>query len=112
VTRYEKRVQRLEQSWPRWPIAVEDAKRRQLARLHVRIGEAVGRLDDPVVRAAQAQLIDDTPVQAERDRATLRAWLCQHPELLRQAEGARDRISAKLADMARRLEANPHGEIL
>jgi hypothetical protein len=30
MTHYEKRVQRLEQSWPRWPIAVEDAKRRQL----------------------------------------------------------------------------------
>jgi hypothetical protein len=106
----EQRLTRLEQGLPRWPLAIEDAKQRCLARLHVHIGEAVGCLDHPLVIKGQARLIDDTPEQAEQDLATLRRWAEQHPELMRDAEGARDRISAKLAEVARRLEV-PHGEI-
>jgi hypothetical protein len=111
VTHYEKRLQRLERGFPRRPIAVEAAKRRGLARLYLRIGATVGLMEHPLVRQAEATLINDTPAQAEHDLATLQRWAQQHPELMRHETGARDRIAAKLDAMARRLEGH-HGEVL
>ena len=94
----ERRLQRLEQALPRWPITVEDAKQRCLARLKVRIGDACGIPDHPVIVEAQARLIEDTPEQAA------------HPELMRQAAGVRDRLSAMRDEVARRPEVS-HGTI-
>jgi uncharacterized lipoprotein YmbA len=110
VRSLEQRLARLEQGLPRWPMAIEEAKQRCLARLKVCIGEACGIPDHPVIVAAQAQLIDDTPEQAEQDRATLRRYAEQHPELMRGSKGVRDRLSAKLDEVARRPEVS-HGTI-
>jgi hypothetical protein len=105
---YEQRLQRLERSLPRWPSEVEQAKQRCLARLHIRIGDACGLRKHPLVVKAQTDLIEDTPAQAEHDRETLQRWARQHPATLYPADnGARARITAKLEEMARRLEAQP-----
>jgi hypothetical protein len=103
----EKRLTRLEHVLPRWPPSVEAAKQRCLARVHLRIGEALGKMDDPLVVKAQTLLTDDTPAQRAQDLDTLQRWSRAHPELARGTEEARDRISAKLEAMARRVEAEP-----
>jgi hypothetical protein len=107
----EKRLQRLEQVLPRWPASVEAAKQRCLARVHLRIGETLGKADDPLVVKARGTLIDDTPEQREQDRETLRQWSRAHPDLSRGSEGARDRMSARLDELARRMEAHDHEPI-
>jgi hypothetical protein len=102
-----RRLERLERAlpWPRWPAAVEEVKQRCLARLHLRIGAATDQMEHPLIMKALAQLIDDTPDQAEQDRPTLRRWAEQHPELMRGTEGERDRITARLEQIAERQEA-------
>jgi hypothetical protein len=87
--------------------SVEAAKQRCLARVHLRIGEALGKMDDPLVVKAQTLLTDDTPAQRAQDLDTLQRWSRAHPELARGTEEARDRISAKLEATARRVEAEP-----
>jgi hypothetical protein len=111
MSRYQKRLQRLEAALPRWPASVEQAKQRCLARVHLRIGEALGRMDEPLVLKAQALLTDDTPEQRVQDLDTLQRWSRAHPELSRGSEGARDRISARLDELARRMEAHDHEPI-
>jgi hypothetical protein len=103
----ERRVEQLElQIQGRWPAEVEAAKQRSLARLHVRISEACGTLDHPVVVAAQAQLVGDTPEQAEADRALLQRWAREYPTTLYPDDSsARDRMAANLEEMTRRLHA-------
>jgi hypothetical protein len=87
-----------------WPAEVEAAKQRSLARLKVRIGEACGTSEHPVVAAAQAQLVGDTSEQAEADRALLQRWAREHPTTLYPDDSAaRERMAAKLEEMARRL---------
>jgi alkanesulfonate monooxygenase SsuD/methylene tetrahydromethanopterin reductase-like flavin-dependent oxidoreductase (luciferase family) len=104
----ERRIERLERAvpWPPWPSHIEEAKQRCLARLKVRIGDACGTPEHPTVLAAQVFLVDDTPEQADQDRKALHRWAQQHPELMRHAEGARDRISTKVEQMVQRLEAS------
>jgi hypothetical protein len=104
----ERRLRRLEQALPlpHWPSEIEAAKQRCLAWLKVRIGEALGKMEHPYVVAAQSLLIDNSPAQAEQDRATLQRYAAQHPELLRGSEGARERINAKLEEMHQRLEVS------
>ena len=110
MTQLWKRLQRLEQGLPRRGIPVAEAKQRCLARLHVHIGEAIGCLDHPLVIDAQARLIEDIPVQAEQDRETLQRDTAAHPHLMRGRDEALDRISAKLEEVARRLEVD-HGQV-
>ena len=88
-----------------WPAEVEAAKQRSLARLHVRISEACGTLDHPVVVAAQAQLVGDTAEQAAADRTLLQRWARQHPVTLYPDDTARARIAAKLETMARQMQS-------
>jgi hypothetical protein len=106
---YERRLQRLEQSLPRWPSEIEQAKQRCLARLHIRIGEACSIREHPLVVKAQTELMDDTPAQAEHDRETLRRWARQHPATLYPDDGAWARITAKLEEMAQRIQAGKEG---
>jgi hypothetical protein len=107
----EKRLQRLEQVLPRWPASVEAAQQRCLARVHLRIGEALGKPDDPFVVKARATLIDNAPEQRQQDLETLQRWSRAHAELSRGSEGARDRISARLDELARRMQAHDHEPI-
>jgi hypothetical protein len=102
------RLQRLERAvpWPSWPSHIEQAKQRCLVRLHVRIGDACGIPEHPTVRQAQAMLSDDAPAQAAQDRETLQRYAEQHPSLMRDADGSRARLTAKLEEMSRRLEAS------
>jgi hypothetical protein len=64
-----RRLERLEHALPLpcWPSDIKRAKQRCLARLYLRIGEACGILDHPVVVKAQDTLMGDTDAQAEQD---------------------------------------------
>jgi hypothetical protein len=106
------RRRRLEQLEERirgvWPVEVETAKARALARVRLKIATALDAGGDARFKADVALLADDTPEQAAADLETLRRWARQHPATLYPADnGARARITAKLEEMARRLEAQP-----
>jgi hypothetical protein len=102
-----RRLERLEHALPLpcWTSDIKRAKQRCLARLYLRIGEACGILDHPVVVKAQDTLMGDTDAQAEQDRDTLRRYAQQHPECLRQEPGARARLEATMARIRERLES-------
>jgi hypothetical protein len=57
------------------------------------------------VVSAQALLVDNTPAQAAADLETLRRWAVAHPEILNPDEDRCARITAKLKEMAQRMEA-------
>jgi hypothetical protein len=102
----QRRLERLEASMQGvWPADVEHAKQRSLARLKVRIGEACGISEHPVVQSARTLLMGDTPEQAEADTAILQRWARQHPATLYPDDDARARITAKLEEMAQRMQA-------
>jgi hypothetical protein len=87
-------------------VDVEAAKVRVLARVRLKISVALGAVGDPAFKADEALLAGDTPEQAAADLEQLQHWARQHPATLYPEDGIRDRISAKLDEMARRLEAN------
>jgi hypothetical protein len=66
---------------------------------------ALDAVDDPALPAADALLADDTPEQAAADVETLRRWAQRHLATLHPVDGARERIAAKLEQMAQRLQA-------
>jgi hypothetical protein len=88
-----------------WPAYVEAAKVRALARVRLRISAALGLEGDPAFKADAVSLADDTPEQAEADTAFLQRWARQHPATLYPDDGARARITAKLEEMAQRMQA-------
>jgi hypothetical protein len=84
---------------------MEAAKRRALARVRLKISLALGVVDDPAFTADHALLTDDTSEQAAADREVLQRWAHQHPVTLYPVDGARDRIAARLEEMAQRMQA-------
>jgi hypothetical protein len=89
-----------------WPAEVEAAKARALARVRVKISVALGAADHPAFQADAALLTDDTPEQAAADTELLQRWARQHPSTMYpDADGARPRITAKLEEMARRMQS-------
>jgi hypothetical protein len=88
-----------------WPVEVETAKARALARVRLKIATALGMVGDTRFKADTALLADDTPEQAAADAEILRRWAQRHPMTLYPVDGARDRIAARLEEMARRLQA-------
>jgi hypothetical protein len=102
----QRRVEQLEsQIQGRWPAEVEAAKRRALARVRLKIATALDAVGDARFKADIALLADDTPEQAAADLETLRRWAQRHPATLYLVDGARDRMAARLEEMARRLHA-------
>jgi hypothetical protein len=102
-----RRVEQLEsQIQGRWPADVEAAKARALARVRLKISVALDAVGHPACKADVALLADDTPEQAAADREILQRWARQYPATLYpDDDGARDRIAAKLEEMARRMQA-------
>jgi hypothetical protein len=90
-----------------WPADVQAAKVRALARLRLKISVALDRGGDPTFQADAVLLADNTLEQAAADTEILRHWARQHPVTLYPEDGVRERITAKLEEMARRLEAQP-----
>jgi hypothetical protein len=89
-----------------WPAAVEAAKARALARVRLKIAAALDAVGDARFKADAALLADDTPEQEAADTELLQRWARQHPATLYpDADGARARITAKLEEMARRMQA-------
>jgi hypothetical protein len=100
----QRRLEQLEaQIQGRWPAEVEAAKGRVLARVRLKIAMALDAVGDTRFQADDALLADDTPEQAVVDLETLRRWARQHPATLYPVDGARERIAAKLEELARRL---------
>jgi hypothetical protein len=89
----------------RWPVEVESAKARALARVRLKIATALDAVGDARFKADVALLADDTPEQAAADLETLRRWAQRHPQTLYSDSTARDRITAKLEEMAQRMLA-------
>jgi hypothetical protein len=88
-----------------WPAEVEAAKGRARARVRLKIATALDAVGDAHFQDDVAPLTDDTPEQAATDLETLRRWAQRHPTTLCPVDGARDRIAARLEEMARRLQA-------
>ena len=88
-----------------WPVEVETAKARALARVRLKIAAALDAVGDTRFKADVALLADDTPEQAAADMETLRRWAQQYPATLYLVEGAKDRMAARLEEMAQRLRA-------
>jgi hypothetical protein len=88
-----------------WPAEVEAAKGRALARVRLKIATALDAVGDARFKADVALLADDTTEQTAADLETLRRWAQQYPATLYLVDGARDRMAAKLEEMARRLHA-------
>jgi hypothetical protein len=106
-----RRVEQLEsQIQGRWPVEVEAAKRRALARVRLKIAAALDAVGDARFQADDALLADDTPEQAAADLETLRCWAQQHPATLYPVDDAHDRMAAKLEDLARRFHARAEGQ--
>jgi hypothetical protein len=89
----------------RWPVEVETAKARVLARVRLKIATALDVVGDARFKADVALLADDTPEQAAADLETLRRWAQRHPMTLYQVDGARDRMAVRLEEMEQRLRA-------
>jgi hypothetical protein len=105
------RLQRLEAATRarpgEWPAEVEAAKRRALARLWLRLGDALDTPTHPAVVSARTFLQDDTPEQGPVDLDTLQRWEEAHPDTLYPAaEGSRAGLERKLEEMRQRMEAN------
>jgi hypothetical protein len=92
-----------------WPAEVEAAKARALARVRLKISVALDRVDDPAFKAYHAFLADDTPEQAAADTELLQRWARRHPATLYPDDGVRERIEAKLEELARRLQSGEQG---
>jgi hypothetical protein len=88
-----------------WPAAVEAAKARALARVRLKIAAALDAVGDARFKADAALLADDTPEQAAADTELLQRWAHQYPATLYSDSGARERIAAKLEEMAHRMQA-------
>jgi hypothetical protein len=102
----QRRLEQLEQSIRGvWPVEVETAKARALARVRLKIATALDAVGDACFQADAALLADDTPEQAAADAETLRRWAQRHPQTLYPDSTARDRITARLEEMAQRLQA-------
>jgi hypothetical protein len=105
-----RRVEQLEsQIQSRWPVEVEAAKRRALARVRLKIAAALDAVGDARFQADVSLLADDTPEQAAADLQALHRWAQQYPMTLHQVDSARERIAAKLEEMARRMQAGKGG---
>jgi hypothetical protein len=88
-----------------WPAEVEAAKARALARVRLKISVALDAAGHPACKADVALLADDTPEQAVADTKILQRWARQHPATLYPDDGARAHITAKLEEMAQRMQA-------
>jgi hypothetical protein len=92
-----------------WLAELEAAKARALARVRLRISAALGVEGDPAFKADAVLLADDTPEQAAADTELLQRWASQHPATLYPVDGVRARFTAKLEEMAQRLQAGKEG---
>ena len=92
-----------------WPAEVEAAKGRVLARVRLKIAMALDAVGDTRFQGDDVLLADDTPEQVVADLETLRRWAQQYPMTLYPVDGARDRMAARLEEMARRLRAGKEG---
>jgi hypothetical protein len=88
-----------------WSADVEACRTRAAARIRLHIGERLDIPWHPAVMSARELLIGDTPAQQQADLDTLQRWGREHPELLVPDDGSRERFSAKLDEMAQRIEA-------
>jgi hypothetical protein len=106
----ERRVDKLEAQRQLTPLAwsadVDACRARAGARVRLYVGERLQIPEHPSVVSARALLMGDTPERQQADLDTLQRWGREHPELLASDDGCRERISAKLEEMSRRLEAS------
>jgi hypothetical protein len=93
-----------------WPAEVEAARVRVLARVRLKIATALDVVGDARFKANIALLADDTLEKAAPDLETLRCWPRQHPMTLYRGDSARDRMAAKLVEMARWLQSGEGGD--
>jgi hypothetical protein len=99
-----RRLERLEaRTQGVWPAEVQAAKARALARLRLKISVALDRVGDLTFKADAALLAADTEI--------LQRWARQHPATLYPDDGVRERIAAKLEEIARRMEAHDRESI-
>jgi hypothetical protein len=89
-----------------WSADVEACRARAAARVRLHIGERLGIQDHPAVVSARELLKGYTPEQAATDLEILQRWGREHPELLAPDNGWRERFTAKLEEMAQRIEAS------
>jgi hypothetical protein len=92
-----------------WPVGVETAKARALARVRLKIATALDAVGDARFKADAALLADDTPAQAAADTELLQRWAHEYPATLYPDSGARERIAATLEEMARRMRSGEEG---
>jgi hypothetical protein len=104
------RLARLEaqlQPTPRaWSADVEACRARAVARVRLHIGERLNIPNHPAVVSARELLTGYTSEQAATDLEILQRWGREHPERLAPDDGWHERFTAKLDEMAQRLEAN------
>jgi hypothetical protein len=112
VSRLENRLHKLEAQLQAkeppytWAVEVVWTRARVAARVRRRIGEMRGAGEHAADEDARTLLTGDTPEQAAADLKMLERWDRAHPQAITPEPSVRERISAKLETMARRLEAH------
>jgi hypothetical protein len=109
----ERRVCKLEAQLQPTPLAwsadVEACRARAAARIRLHIGERLNVPWHPAVVSARELLVGDTPEQQQADLETLQRWGREHPERLTPDDGWAARFTAKLDEMAQRMQAGKGG---